>query len=111
MVGSVDCAATPIDRQYVAPDPRSPSVDHVVAGAVGGADTRANVQITDLFCNMDRRDSGRTGTLKEPIIIHGPNGLTITVDGSRRLPPRTPEEARARLAARIARAERRQCPT
>lgn len=35
-----------------APHPRSPSIDHIVPLAAGGDDTRTNVQLAHLSCNM-----------------------------------------------------------
>lgn len=93
-----------VDRQYIFPDPASPSVDHVLEIVLGGTDNRDNVRITHLFCNQDRRDSpART---VPPITLRGPNGLTLKLGGDRPARPGwTPEEARARLAARIAEAK------
>jgi hypothetical protein len=86
----------PIDRQLAAPDPRSPSIDHVKTIAAGGTHTRDNVRITHLYCNLDRSyvDQPRRVTFKDR------NGQVIVAAD---LHPRTPEQARARLARRVAR--------
>lgn len=34
-----------------APHPRSPVIDHIVPLALGGDDTRANVQLAHFLCN------------------------------------------------------------
>jgi 5-methylcytosine-specific restriction endonuclease McrA len=44
-------AVEPVHR---APDPRTPSVDHIVPISLGGTDTLDNVRLVHLFCNMDR---------------------------------------------------------
>jgi HNH endonuclease len=109
----------PIDPSVRRPDPRSASVDHIKPVAIGGTHTRDNVRITHLFCNMDRsyideptrssvrvvRDpTGRVGILVGDI---PPKAITGEVLLDRRmLYPRTPEEARARLARRVERYER-----
>lgn len=90
-----------VDRRYVSPDPASPSVDHIVPVELGGPDTLDNVRITHLFCNMDRADAPAHTV---PVVtVRLPDGRTASLGGD--LPARaghTPEEARARLAAKIA---------
>jgi HNH endonuclease len=86
----------PIDRKFAAPDPRSPSIDHVKAIAAGGAHTRDNVRITHLYCNMDRSYIDRPRRL----ILRDRNGQIIL---DQEVHPRTPEQARGRLARRVAR--------
>lgn len=44
----------PVDASLQWPDPMSPSLDHVVPVACGGAHTRANVRLTHLTCNTAR---------------------------------------------------------
>lgn len=41
----------PVDPNLVAPDPGSPSLDHVVPLSLGGHDTPANVQLAHFGCN------------------------------------------------------------
>jgi hypothetical protein len=41
----------PVDMSVAAPDPWSPSIDHIVPLADGGDDTRANVQLAHRTCN------------------------------------------------------------
>lgn len=41
-----------IDLTIRAPDPRTPSIDHVVARAIGGSDDPANLRIAHLWCNQ-----------------------------------------------------------
>ena len=41
----------PVDMTIAWPDPRSPSIDHVLALSRGGDDTPANVQLAHLACN------------------------------------------------------------
>jgi hypothetical protein len=48
-----------VDPSPGAPRALSPSVDHVVAVSAGGLHARANVQITHLWCNVER-GNGRT---------------------------------------------------
>jgi 5-methylcytosine-specific restriction endonuclease McrA len=36
------------------PDRRYPTIDHIVPLSVGGTDTRDNVQIAHLFCNLSK---------------------------------------------------------
>lgn len=50
----------PIDRSLKWPDPRSASMDHVVALASGGAHARSNVRIAHLRGNI-RRGAGKSG--------------------------------------------------
>lgn len=45
-----------VNRKRRFPDPLSPSIDHVVPLAVGGDDTRANVQLAHYGCNSAKRD-------------------------------------------------------
>jgi hypothetical protein len=52
---------TPVSRQFRAPHPCTPSIDHVVSLAAGGTDTLDNLRLTHQFCNADRwsaRDCG-----------------------------------------------------
>jgi hypothetical protein len=53
---------------YEGPVPRRPlsaSIDHIVSIAAGGTHTRSNVQITHLFCNLDKNSSSRkTGFMR-----------------------------------------------
>jgi hypothetical protein len=45
--------------------PLSASIDHIVSVAAGGAHTRSNVQITHLFCNLEKNSSSsKTGFLR-----------------------------------------------
>jgi len=50
-----------VDRTKQAPHPRSPSVDHIVPLAKGGAHTYANVQCAHFGCNSKKgaRDGGQ----------------------------------------------------
>ena len=41
-----------VPRTATAPDPRAPSLDHVVPLALGGTHTRANVALAHLGCNI-----------------------------------------------------------
>lgn len=41
-----------------APDPRSPSIDHMLPLSCGGDDTRANVHLAHFGCNVLKRDKG-----------------------------------------------------
>ena len=53
----------PVDPDLRAPDPASPSIDHVVPISLGGPDTFANVQLAHLGCNAakgNRVQSERT---------------------------------------------------
>ena len=86
----------PIDRQFVAPDPRSSSIDHVKATFAGGTQTRDNVRIAHLYCNMDRSYVDEPGR----VIFRDRNGQIIL---DTEVHPRTPEQARTRLARRVAR--------
>ncbi|OLT25343.1 HNH endonuclease [Nocardiopsis sp. CNR-923] len=47
----------PVDPSCKARDPRSPSIDHIRAVSLGGAQTRDNVRITHLGCNHERNNS------------------------------------------------------
>lgn len=47
-----------IGRTLAYPHPRSPSIDHVLPLAVGGADTRDNVQAAHLVCNVSKGAHG-----------------------------------------------------
>jgi 5-methylcytosine-specific restriction endonuclease McrA len=40
------------------PHPKSPTIDHVLPLAVGGQDTRANVQLAHFECNWRKADRG-----------------------------------------------------
>ena len=108
----------PVDPKIRRPDPRAPSVDHIKALWAGGTHTRDNVRITHLFCNMDRNyvDAPTLSPVRvvrnqagELIVVVGdsssdePSG-EVVLDRKTRY-PRTPEEARKRLARRVARYE------
>lgn len=41
------------------PHPKAPTIDHIIPLAVGGDDTRANVQLAHFLCNSL---AGATGT-------------------------------------------------
>ena len=105
----------PVDRQFHAPDPRSPSIDHIESVSSGGTDTKDNVRLTHLFCNMDRNYVDKP-TWSPVRVIRDPSGKVKVVVGEepidgevmldrRMLHPRTPAQARARLARRVARYE------
>jgi hypothetical protein len=49
----------PVDPSYRAPDPRTPSIDHIKPIVRGGTETRDNVRLTHLFCNMNNGIMGR----------------------------------------------------
>ena len=49
-----------VDQSPSAPRALSPSIDHIVAVAKGGAHTRANVRIAHLWCNVERNSSQHT---------------------------------------------------
>lgn len=51
------CGRTVPMRQAV-PHPRAPTIDHILPLAVGGDDTRANVQLAHFKCNWQKRDGG-----------------------------------------------------
>lgn len=53
-----------VDRDLKYPDPQSPSLDHVVPLARGGAHTRANVQLAHLRCNCLKQDRITGGRLQ-----------------------------------------------
>lgn len=42
----------PVDRDTVRPDPRSPSIDHIIPVSRGGAHSRENVHTAHLGCNI-----------------------------------------------------------
>lgn len=44
----------PVDMAMRHPDPKSPSVDHIVPIAARGPDTRGNVQLAHLGCNASK---------------------------------------------------------
>lgn len=46
--------AEPVDFSLRAPDPCSPSVDHVVAVRAGGSHSRDNLQLAHLSCNQTK---------------------------------------------------------
>lgn len=46
--------SSPVDRALAWPDPESPSLDHVVALANGGAHSFDNVQLAHLRCNIQK---------------------------------------------------------
>ncbi|WP_116042293.1 HNH endonuclease [Amycolatopsis palatopharyngis] len=47
----------PMQRKY--PDPKSPSIDHVIPLADGGDDVKANVQLAHFVCNSRKGVWGR----------------------------------------------------
>ena len=47
-----------VDMSKQFPDPRSPSIDHVLPLSLGGDDTRANVQLAHLGCNAGKGAGG-----------------------------------------------------
>lgn len=47
-----------VDMTMVAPDPKAPSIDHVVPLVAGGDDTRANVQLAHFGCNSSKGARG-----------------------------------------------------
>lgn len=51
---------TPVDRGAVVPFHQAPTVDHVLALALGGDDTAANVRLAHFICNT-RRGVGLPG--------------------------------------------------
>ena len=67
----------PVDPAFQAPDPRSPSADHIRAITLGGTHTRANVRITHLFCNMDRND--HSDEPRGTVVIKGRHGDAIEI--------------------------------
>jgi hypothetical protein len=44
-----------VDMKKKWPDPKSPSIDHIVPFALGGDDTRANVQLAHFGCNAGKQ--------------------------------------------------------
>ena len=46
----------PVDPRIAHPDPRSPSLDHIVPLKKSGAHTLANVQLAHLGCNSSKGD-------------------------------------------------------
>ncbi|MFF9850209.1 HNH endonuclease [Streptomyces litmocidini] len=68
----VICHST-VNREFKAPDPCSPSVHHLVEIVAGGTDTLDNIALAHRFCNSDSYAWG----------------------------PKTPAEARQRLADRV----------
>ena len=106
----------PVNRQFHMPDPRAPSMDHIKALSLGGTHTRDNVRVTHLFCNMDRNYAAKPG-LSPVRVVRDPSGGIRVVVGDvaaedipgeivldrRMCYPRTPEEARRRLARRVER--------
>lgn len=106
----------PVDPRVRPPDPRAPSLDHVKAVWAGGTHTRDNVRITHLFCNMDRNYIEEPTLSPVRVVRNQAGELTVVVGDipsedisdeivldRRMLHPRTPEEARERLARRVAR--------
>lgn len=75
LCGICQDAAQPVDPARKRPDPLSPSIDHIMPIALGGAHARTNVQISHWFCNQEKNIGGRSG--------------------------RSPEFMRARLALRL----------
>lgn len=57
---------TPVDPAAPWPDPLSPSVDHIVPFARGGAHVRSNVQTAHLVCNM-RKNCDPSRKTKPPV--------------------------------------------
>lgn len=47
-----------VNRNIAYPDPRSPSMDHVIPLSKGGEHTPENVRITHLECNLAKGDRG-----------------------------------------------------
>jgi hypothetical protein len=80
----------PIDPELRRPDPRSRSIDHVLAGVHGGSDTRDNVRITHLDCNLKRN-------------AHRPMTPEATVELMRLMVAREPSLATHPYVARILR--------
>lgn len=52
-----------VDLTTPAPQPRSPSIDHVVPLSRGGDDTRANVQLAHRACNVRKNNRGEAQQL------------------------------------------------
>lgn len=48
----------PVDMEIPAPDPASPSIDHVIPLVAGGDDVRANVQLAHFGCNSAKGARG-----------------------------------------------------
>lgn len=47
-----------VNRELSHPDPMAPSIDHIIPISHGGADTRANVQLAHLRCNIVKGNRG-----------------------------------------------------
>jgi len=47
-----------VDMALRAPDPMSPTIDHIVPISRGGDDTKANVQLAHLGCNSSKGNRG-----------------------------------------------------
>lgn len=46
------------------PDPRAPSLDHIVPLSRGGTNEASNLQLTHLICNLQKRDSAKNEQLR-----------------------------------------------
>lgn len=46
----------PVDKALKRPNPKSPSLDHVIPLSKGGTHARANVQLAHLDCNVNKND-------------------------------------------------------
>lgn len=53
---SCGLCSEPVDTEIAWPDPRSPSLDHIVPLSRGGSHTAANVQLAHLGCNVEKGD-------------------------------------------------------
>ncbi|MFB7195553.1 HNH endonuclease [Streptomyces sp. NPDC056240] len=107
----------PVNQAYQHPDPRSPSIDHVRAIAVGGTDTRDNVRLTHWGCNHERNASTPLATVEEaevqravllqiPTLRAYAENLRAEDMVRRSQAVHSPERYRAKLARRVERYER-----
>ena len=84
-----------VDPGLVYPHPLSPSIDHIQPVVFGGPNSRANVQITHLFCNMEKN----AGTWHLPEYMRAL--LARRMDGTP-IPEEVYRADRAELSRRVA---------